>query len=111
MLVGPKGRESLPPAIFDLLWMFLSRPGQLITHKAASELLGQGEISDGYLRTSVARLRRKLSLVGLNPACLALVRSEGYALDPDAGIEVCDGMGERPQGSPGRLAPFASQER
>jgi two-component system torCAD operon response regulator TorR len=114
LLVGPGGvRTSLAPSLFGLLWIFVSHPGQLVSTEVAADLLGQKKVmTDVHFRTLVARLRNKLTIVGLDGAALNLVRREGYVLDPAVQIELrSDGGSQGARGASQLFLRMPSERR
>ncbi len=81
VLVLPSGRPVvLTPLMLDLMSVFLSNPGVILTAEAAAELLGRPRSEAAHLRTPIARLRRRLAAAGEQTA-IRTVHGQGYVFD------------------------------
>lgn len=85
ILTDPAGtRVSVTEAEFDLLRVFCLKPGRPLSRDQLLDLT-QGRAAGPNERSIdilVARLRRKLSLGGLDPDAIRTIRSAGYVFTP-----------------------------
>lgn len=81
-VVGPGGEDiSLTGAEFDLLLLFLQRPGRVLSRDQLLDLTrgGGGEVLDRSIDVLISRVRRKLSAGGAEQI-FKTVRNGGYQL-------------------------------
>jgi hypothetical protein len=73
---------GLSPTEFGVLRALVSARGSIVSKSALQlELTGGGEAaSDGYLKTVVLRIRRKVERLGGDASLLAAIRGSGYVL-------------------------------
>ena len=74
---------------FDLLWLFASRPGRVLSRTQLLDLLRGREFDsfDRSIDVHVSKLRKKLEPDPKSPTILKTVWGVGYVLDPKAGAE------------------------
>lgn len=77
---------ALTAAELRLLEQLMRRPGQVLTRGELTQLALDRPIEayDRSIDTLISKLRRKLSAVGVDKACLRGVRGHGYVLDDSA---------------------------
>lgn len=85
------GTISLTGAEFDLLMIFLERPGRVLSREQLLDLTGRGDgdVLDRSIDVLVSRLRRKLSQDGAQQIFKA-IRNGGYQLA--ARVNIIDGQ-------------------
>ncbi|MDR6739153.1 DNA-binding response OmpR family regulator [Herbaspirillum sp. 1173] len=80
-----KGEVSLTNAEFNLLVVFLSAPGRIISREKLLESTRSfDDIYDRAIDVQILRLRRKLEADPKNPTLLRTERGAGYYLDTDS---------------------------
>ena len=81
-----KGEQvyRLTPKEFLLLKMFMSSPGQLLSHKVIMNEVWNTDYLDDLrtLHVHISWLRKKIQNTPDEPACLRTVRGVGYRFDP-----------------------------
>ena len=81
-LVQGRTATILSPVELEVMRSLVRHLGDLVPKEVLqSRLRRNGEdVSDGYLKTVILRIRRKAELLGGDPAALAAVRGLGYVL-------------------------------
>jgi len=81
-----KGEQvyRLTPKEFLLLKMFMSSPGQFVSHKAIMQEVWDTDYLDDLrtLHVHISWLRKKIEDTPAHPTCLRTVRGLGYRFDP-----------------------------
>ncbi len=79
-LTGPDGADiPLQPRIFDLLMLFLSRPGELLTKQQIMDAVWPDvTVDENNLNQAVSALRRMLDDSPASPRLIATVPRRGY---------------------------------
>ncbi len=86
----PSGRElALTPLMLDLMQIFLSQPGVVLTAEAAALVLGRPKSDSENLRTAIARLRRRLAVAGEHTA-IRTIHGRGYVFDKRDDISMAE---------------------
>lgn len=88
-VIGPDGAEiELTGAEFDLLIVFLDRPGRVLSREQLLDLThsGEGDVLDRSIDVLVSRLRRKLGDQS-GAQLLKTVRNGGYQLAATVAVE------------------------
>lgn len=82
-LIGPAGGQPvfLTPMEQNLLSVFLDHAGEPISAEEAAGCMGPGELSIHHFRTTITRLRRKLSAAGFDRSMIVNVRFGLYMLN------------------------------
>lgn len=74
--------STLSPVEFSLMQVFVRYVGELVPRPVLHSCLRRNgaEVSDGYLKTVILRIRRKAETLGGDPTLLGAVRGSGYIL-------------------------------
>lgn len=86
-VTGPDGEVELSRGEFDVLEVFLDRPGRVMTRGAIMAALGHDDDGDSSraLDLRIMRLRRKIEDDPSRPRFLRTARGEGYVFVPGDG--------------------------